>query len=121
MVLKIINKSPVQIVKELALAVYQFFMKQDLKNNGIPYISICPTQGAFSYFVSTFLKELWPVHLAARKERLKSFQFLTENMHNINPGDKITMEIHTSLALHFAALFGHLNTICKHIIEELTD
>ena len=46
--------------------------------------------------------------------------FLTKNMHDISPGEKITMEIHTPLALHFAALFGHLN-ICKLIIEELTD
>ena len=44
--------------------------------------------------------------------------FLTKNMHDISPGDKITIESHTPL--HFAALFGRLN-ICKLIIEELTD
>ena len=81
---------------------FSWLEKQDLKNNGKPRDS---------------KKKLWPVHMAAHKEHLKVFQFLTENMHSNKHGNNNG----NPLALHFAALFGHLNTICKHIIEELTD
>ena len=46
--LKVINKSPVEVVKELALAVYQFFMARETRSEKQWHpLSICPAQESF--------------------------------------------------------------------------
>ena len=61
------HECPTEIVKELALAVYQFFMARDTRSEKQWHLlSICP-----AHFMSTLLKKLWPLHLAAHKEHLK--------------------------------------------------
>jgi hypothetical protein len=46
--LKVINKTPVEIVKELALAVDQFFMAKETRSEKQWHpLSICPAQGSF--------------------------------------------------------------------------
>ena len=117
--LKVINKSPVEIVKEIGLAVYQFFMAKETRSEKQWHpLSICPAQGSFllcehivkknfGQFIWLLIKNIW-----------NYFNFWLKICTILIL--EITMEIHTPLALHFAALFGHLN-ICKLIIEELNN
>ena len=57
--LKVINKSPVEIVKELSLAVYQFFMAREARSEKQWHpLSICPAQGSFLLCEHIFKKTL---------------------------------------------------------------
>ena len=69
--LKVIKKSPVEIVKELALAVYQFFMARETRSEKQWHpLSICPAQGSFllcehivkknfGQFIWLLIKDIW--------------------------------------------------------------
>ena len=57
--LNVINKSPVEIVKELALAVYQFFMARETRSEKQWHpLSICPAQGSFQLCEHIFKRTL---------------------------------------------------------------
>mgnify|MGYP001329531381 CR=1 FL=1 len=92
---KIINKTPVETVKELALTVEGYFNFSDFNENG---------------------NQLHPLHVAAERGHLNLCQHIVEKTGDFNPAS----QPFESTALHFAAYQGHLE-VYQFILDNVDE
>ena len=89
----VVEKVPVEIVKELALAVEQFY-------------TLRPHQARFNHQHS-------PHHIAAKRGSLSLCKFIARKTKSLNPARADGMT-----ALHFAVQEGHFD-VCKYFVDNL--
>ena len=89
----VVEKVPVEIVKELALAVEQFY-------------TLRPHQARFNHQHS-------PHHIAAKRGSLSLCKFIAQKTKSLNPARADGMT-----ALHFAVQEGHFD-VCKYFVDNL--
>ena len=92
---KIINKTPVETVKELALTVEGYFNFSDFNENG---------------------NQLHPLHVAAERGHLNLCQHIVEKTGDFNP----VISTDKATALHFAASQGHIE-VYQFILDNVDD
>ena len=90
----VVNKVPIEIVKDLAIATESF------------YTSRCESPLEYQYS---------PHHIAARAGLLSLLKFIVQKTALLNPAND-----EGCTGLHYAAIEGHFE-VCKYLIEDLED
>ena len=138
----VIEKTPVEIVKQIAIAVSQFFQLQHLYSDFCQaiytqrrlrqwsLISISANHGDLAilqYIVNKIkLKNVRKTEknnallLAAYKGHFEIYQFLSARLKDKNPGYRSLLNKWGRTPLHWAAHQGHLG-LCKYIIENTSN
>lgn len=124
---KVISKTPVGNVKQLALAVHHFFKGISTRHETQWHpLFIAAEQGSLELCEHIIGKTgeqnpkrikdgFTPVHMAAQEGHMEIYQFLVENLDDKNPSEN-----DGGTPLHRAASNGHLE-ICRITMEALVD
>ena len=108
---KVISKTPVETVKELASTVEGYFnFSDDIK----PYI-LCRDSFTRCFGFPIF-EQLHPLHVAAERGNLNLCQHIVEKTGDFNPASQLT----EATALHFAAYQGHLE-VYQWLLDNVDD
>ena len=105
---KAVQKTPVEILIHLAVAVDRFFKWTSTEYRVLSSLEINIEE-------HRDMAQWTPHHIAAKAEDLQLYQYIVEKTEEINPSgsDKKTV-------FHFASTHGHLE-VCKFIMERLED